>query len=468
MGEPRSVRDPIHGFIRLNGEETEVVSTPIFQRLRGIRQLAFANLVYPGALHTRFDHTLGVFHISTLLCEIFDFSNEDTRLVRLSALLHDLGHGPFSHVSENALEIFAAKDKLTDRLKGENPSKIHELVTQDLLRRDPDLNRLLGPTVLNKVQTLLSEGYGEPVLRSVVSGPLDADKQDYLLRDSYFCGVKYGIFDLQQLHRELSVKDDPIDGKQLMITPDGVHALEQFVLAKHYLTAQVYSHRVRQITDSMVVRAIVLGIEDDRLEELENLYKYDGQDKFIYNYSSWDDARFMLTFGAEKFRGTHCHEIVTRLKLRRLLKEVFSERVTTLDAEYRELISNISKPANKTVRRALEEQISKAIQSAGLKLATQIADPSKLVIANSFRSKAVRELSKNDEGPILVRKGNQPPTTFENESIIFQSLTSESPEATFAVYAPVEYENPTERRELRKKLREPILLVLKEFKNAKN
>ena len=97
------------------------------------------------------------------------------------------------------------------------------------------------------------------MLRDVVSGPLDADKQDYLLRDSYFCGVKYGVFDLQQLHREFTVVSDPTDGKHLMITAHGVNALEQFVLAKHYLTAQVYKHRVRLITDQMIVRAIVLG-----------------------------------------------------------------------------------------------------------------------------------------------------------------------------------------------------------------
>ena len=100
MSEERRVRDPIHGFIRLSSDEAEIVETTAFQRLRGIRQLAMANLVYPGALHTRFDHTLGVFHVTGLLCDVFRFPDEDKRLVRLSALLHDLGHGPFSHVSE--------------------------------------------------------------------------------------------------------------------------------------------------------------------------------------------------------------------------------------------------------------------------------------------------------------------------------------------------------------------------------
>jgi uncharacterized protein len=213
-------------------------------------------LVYPGAVHTRFDHTLGVFYVTGLLCEVFRFSDEDKRLVRLSALLHDLGHGPFSHVSEGALEIFADRSKIGDRLKGDSTAGIHELLTQDLLWTDKNIVDLVGKNAIRKIVALLSHGYGEPVLKSVVSGPLDADKQDYLLRDTYFCGVKYGVFDLQQLHKELQVVEDPSQGKQLMISSDGVHALEQFVLAKYYLTAQVYSHRVRLITDQMVVRAV--------------------------------------------------------------------------------------------------------------------------------------------------------------------------------------------------------------------
>lgn len=261
MSEARSVRDPIHGFIRLTGEEADIVATPVFQRLRGIRQLAFANLVYPGALHTRFEHTLGVFHVTSLMAEVCGLDNEHARIVRLSALLHDLGHGPFSHVSEGALDVFADRAKLAARFNPKKTEKIHELVTQDLLRTNQQLINVLGKRTLSQVEALLAQGYDEPLFRSIVSGPLDADKQDYLLRDSYFCGVKYGVFDLQQLHRELKVVLDPADGRKLlMVSADGVHALEQFVLAKYYLTAQVYSHRVRLVTDQMVVRAITLGV----------------------------------------------------------------------------------------------------------------------------------------------------------------------------------------------------------------
>src|SRR5258708_8122285 len=329
MSEARSVRDPIHGFIRLTGEEADIVATPVFQRLRGVRQLAFANLVYPGALHSRFEHTLGVFHVTSVMTGVCGLNSEHARIVRLSALLHDLGHGPFSHVSENALEIFADRERLAGRFNPKKSEKIHELVTQDILRTNKHLIDALGKRTLTQVESLLAQGYDEPLFRSIVSGPLDADKQDYLLRDSYFCGVKYGVIDLQQLHRELLVVEDPADGRKLlMVSADGVHALEQFVLAKYYLTAQVYSHRVRLVTDQMVVRAITLGIEEDQIELLRHLYAYYGRAGFVDNYLKWDDGRFLLEFGGDVYQGGYCHDIVKRLQERRLLKRVFDDRVS--------------------------------------------------------------------------------------------------------------------------------------------
>src|SRR6266567_38991 len=464
MSEARSVRDPIHGFVRLTGEEADIVASPVLQRLRGIRQLAFANLVYPGALHTRFEHTLGVFHVTSLMAQVCKLSEENQRLVRLAALLHDLGHGPFSHVSEGALEIFADRKKLAGRIQ--KSDKIHELVTQDLLRTNSSLIDLLGKRTLNQVELLLSHGYDEPVLRSIVSGPLDADKQDYLLRDSYFCGVKYGVFDLQQLHRELEVVEDPVDGnKQVMVSSNGVHALEQFVMAKYYLTAQVYSHRVRLITDQMVVRGIVVGVEQDNNEELTKLYTYDGEESFISNYIGWHDARFLLTFGSESLNGSYCQHIVKRLCERRLLKQVFESRVSHLPESCRERIMSISKMENRVPRRGLETRIGNALQEAGVKLECDLKDPTHLVIAHSYSLKSARAQSRNDEGSILVHTVPAP-TPFEEESDLFKSINEKLNDPNFAVYAPVAYENPTERRGLYAKGKEAILKCLEAFGNG--
>lgn len=466
MSEARSVRDPIHGFIRLTGEEADIVATPVFQRLRGIRQLAFANLVYPGALHTRFEHTLGVFHVTSLMAKVCGLDDEHARIVRLSALLHDLGHGPFSHVSEGALEIFADREKLSGRFDSEKREKIHELVTQDLLRTNEELIGVLGKRTLYQVEGLLARGYDQPLFRSIVSGPLDADKQDYLLRDSYFCGVKYGVFDLQQLHRELNVVEDPVDGRKLlMVSADGVHALEQFVLAKYYLTAQVYSHRVRLVTDQMVVRAITLGVEEDKIEGLHNLYRYDGEAGFVENYIKWDDGRFLLEFGDDRYSGRYCHDLVERLRQRRLLKRVFDARVSQLPEACREHVTAISKPENRAMRRKLESKIAAAVQKAGVKFDSALPDPSHLVIVHSYSLKSARAQSRNDEGPILVHTLPNP-TPFEEESDLFRSINEKLNDPHFSVYAPVGYDSPGGRRELVGKVKEPILCCLEGLTNG--
>src|SRR6266478_7404347 len=222
MAEGTRIRDPIHNFIELTEEEVKLLATPLLQRLRGIRQLAMASLVYPGAVHTRFDHTLGVMHVAGLMARSLGLDPDETELVELAALLHDVGHGPFSHVSEQALERYANRASLSDEQKSE---KIHEFITAELSCTDPEILDLLGKEACNNICRLLGTGYGQPALRSIVSGPLDADKQDYLLRDSYFCGVPYGVFDIHQFHRSLVLGGNQHE-RQLMINERGIHVVE--------------------------------------------------------------------------------------------------------------------------------------------------------------------------------------------------------------------------------------------------
>jgi hypothetical protein len=222
----RELRDPIHGFIALESrEENNIVDSKVFQRLRRIKQLAMASLVYPGALHTRFEHTLGVAHLSGKLGARLLSSQEDRRLVRLAALLHDIGHGPFSHVSESVLKRFYDKDKV----KLDKGQQIHEHLTISLIKHNEDLDRLISDTERDYISGLLCGQWGSKILKDIVSGPLDADKLDYLLRDSYYCGVKYGIYDLDRLLATFKTLDDAND-YAIGIQEDGVHSLEQFFL----------------------------------------------------------------------------------------------------------------------------------------------------------------------------------------------------------------------------------------------
>jgi HD domain len=163
LSEAREIRDPIHGFIRLNEQESDLLDTAAFQRLRHLRQPALAYLVYPGAMHSRFEHSLGVCHVAGLLSSSLTLSGDERRLLRLAALLHDLGHGPFSHVSEEALELYADRSRLLGKT-----DKIHEVITATLIRQDEEISRLLSDSEREKIITLLDKGYGEPVVRAVL------------------------------------------------------------------------------------------------------------------------------------------------------------------------------------------------------------------------------------------------------------------------------------------------------------
>lgn len=453
------IRDPVHNFISLREKEQRVLGTPTLQRLRGIRQLALACLVYPGALHTRFDHTLGVMHVAGQMAKSLELSDDDTATVRLAALLHDLGHGPFSHVSEYALERYADRSKLQAHQKKE---KIHEVVTGLMVTNNQSILDALGKQDCEKLVRLLASGHGERVLRQIVSGPLDADKQDYLLRDSYFCGVQYGVFDHHQFHRSLvSVQQHDQHDHELMIRQDGVHAVEQFVLAKYYLTTNVYRHKVRLVTDQMIVRAIVLGIEQDQIAEMRALYAFDNSADFAKRYGEWDDGRFLQVFGRGAADG-RCRQILDRLIGRDLFKRVFSGRPADFRPETREqllpLVKQDRDPETQTKRNKLRADVEAGIAEVISNEVHQKVEPH-FVIYHAFDIKSVKEMSRNDEASILVRS-RPVPVPFEQASALFQSINDRLNEEFVEVYAPVTWDHHTNRDKLCDQLRGKIIEVI--------
>ena len=312
------VRDPIHGLIALSQKEVKLINTGAFQRLRRIRQLAMAFLVYPCTLHTRFDHSIGVMHIAGRICNRIkrfgEITDVDCERIRIAALLHDIGHGPFSHVSEHLLDQYAP-DQAN---KGSAPEKIHEKITVNIIQSDSEIGAVLSEEEREFVVEMIEGKTTRDFRRDIVSSDLDADKMDYLLRDSQFAGVEYGIYDLEKIIESCRVH---YEGNQsyLAISDEGIHALEQLLLSKHHMIQQVYRHKIRSISDAMIVRGIELAIQEGN-QELERLYRYDETPEFIENYMEYHDERLidiLKRCDQEKAR-----EIFNRLYQRRLFKMI--------------------------------------------------------------------------------------------------------------------------------------------------
>src|SRR5215213_6671325 len=238
------VRDPLWNTIRLDPTAVSIIDTPQFQRLRQIRQLGLAYLVYPGATHTRFDHAVGVYHLARwalgLLSERGDLEGIDPAecaLVPYAALLHDVGHYPFSHALEE--------------LDGEWVPGHHEALTGRFLRA-PELAAVLGGIggdAADRIEGLIRARSASP-LQGLVSGGLDLDKIEYLRRDARFCGVPYGEVDVDRLLHAITLLRDPETGRaEVGIHEKGLSALESLLFSKYQMFRNVYwHHAVRAAT----------------------------------------------------------------------------------------------------------------------------------------------------------------------------------------------------------------------------
>ncbi len=302
------LRCPVHGFIPINGWERDIINHPAFQRLRRIRQLAWTDYVYPGAMHTRFEHSLGVMHIATqlfdavsrrsesLLKSTQDYTDEglkrDKVIVRLTALLHDTGHAPFSHAGEGLFPKDAATSK---RIKHEAYSAAiirNELL--DVIDHHPHNSRNLGITA-DQIAGLLegsTKAEHRVLWRELVDGQMDADRMDYLLRDSLHAGVDYGKYDWRRLLNTIQAIEMPAyegnpekRGLQIGVAEGGIHAAEALVLARYYMFTQVYFHKTRVAYDHHIRRAMMslLGNEPFPLPTKEG----------IKEYLKWDDWRVL-------------------------------------------------------------------------------------------------------------------------------------------------------------------------------
>jgi len=248
------VRDPLWNNIRLDPEALAVVDTAAVQRLRYVRQLGHAFLVYPGATHSRFEHALGAYHLARrLLAQVEDAGDArvepaDRVRLKLAALLHDIGHYPFSHALEEAglphHEVLAGRQLASDGL------------AQRLAELDAPAEQLLP----------LIQGTAREPLAGLVSGSLDVDKLDYLSRDAWMCGVPYGVIDVDRLLTSLTVASD-VDGRRtLALHEKGLAALESLLFAKYQMYRNVYWHHAVRSATAMFKRLVRRAIATAQLE----------------------------------------------------------------------------------------------------------------------------------------------------------------------------------------------------------
>jgi len=224
LSNRKIINDPVYGFITIdNPLILKVIAHPVYQRLRNIHQMAFAHLVYPGAVHTRLHHSLGAYHLMCIaLAELkskgIDITADEEWGAKIAILLHDIGHGPFSHALEEEL------------IKDVSHEQISLLLMQQLNRESDG--------ALNTAIEIFNDSYPKQFLHQLVSGQLDVDRMDYLNRDSFFTGVAEGVIGYDRILKMLTVKDG-----NLMVEEKAIYSIEKFLLSRRLMYWQVYLHK---------------------------------------------------------------------------------------------------------------------------------------------------------------------------------------------------------------------------------
>ena len=300
------IRDPVHGYIFMSDVEKDIIDSEPMQRLRRIKQLSGAYFTYPGAEHSRFSHSLGVMHLAGVLGkhleELGYIDEEDIQKIRIAGLLHDVGHGPFSHMYEEVL----------DKYRGVT----HEDLAQWLIK-ESELKDVLGKygyslEEMSKLAVGRSEMGKKSFLNQVIASQFNMDIMDYLVRDSHFAGVEYGNVDVIRLIHSLDV----IDGVLAMDVAT-LYALEAFVIARYEMFKAVYFHRTVRAAEVMVIRAM------DYANETLGLTSF----KTPEDYLRLDDYSVLLKLlslkGTQDKRLRVAYELTEMYNNRRLFKCVY-------------------------------------------------------------------------------------------------------------------------------------------------
>lgn len=268
INKKKIINDPVHGFINIPSEFIfDIIEHPVFQRLRRIKQLGLTHYVYPGATHTRFQHTIGAVHLMSLAInhlrtKNIKISQEEEEAVLIAILLHDIGHGPFSHALENSLIIDFSHEDLSDYLMAE---------------LNEEFNGKLDLSI-----KIFNDTYEKKFLHQLVSGQLDMDRMDYLKRDSFYTGVVEGNIGTDRIIKMLHVVND-----KLAVESKGIYSIEKFLMARRLMYWQVYYHKTVLSSEILLVKIL------QRARHLalsgKDIYTTPPLKYFIFNQVTKDD-----------------------------------------------------------------------------------------------------------------------------------------------------------------------------------
>ena len=320
------IHDPIHGYIELEGVFAKIIRTKEFQRLIRVKQLGLSNLVFPSTNHSRFEHSLGAYYLSTRFAKHLDLSEQKSKEIKAAALMHDIGHGPYSHVSEIILE------KENKKHEDISIEKIQSTPIRDLLKEadiEPD-----------RVVDLIN---GKGALGDIIAGDIDVDRMDYLMRDAHYSGVAHGTTDSETIIRAAKIKDG-----QIVFSSKFLSALEGLLVSRHLMYSTLYLNSTIVIGEKMMEKAM--------------RYLVDEKDIELDEFSQMDDIDLKHLLRSSD------NEVVNylnkRIDNRNLFKEAFEIKLDN------EEIENIEKNLGNEIE--LEAKISENAEIANKKIVVNI------------------------------------------------------------------------------------------------
>jgi HD superfamily phosphohydrolase len=305
MAFRKIINDPVYGFITIDDELIySIISHPFYQRLRRIHQMALAEFVYPGAVHSRLHHSLGAYHLMCntlheLKCKGIEISSAEEQAAKIAILLHDIGHGPYSHALEQTL------------IEGVSHEKISLLLMQKM-------NEELGGKIQMAID-IFTNNYPKKFLHQLISGQLDLDRMDYLIRDSFFTGVTEGVIGYDRIIKMLTVHNG-----EIMVEEKGIHSIEKFLVSRRFMYWQVYLHKTVLSAEKMLVNTIKRAreIKAQSISPVLNVflnqdYLKDGIESHLDDFCKLDDYDVLSAIKSwtdhpDKILSILCRDLINR------------------------------------------------------------------------------------------------------------------------------------------------------------